>query len=56
MELSIQVILSTRQDGIAGLGAKDLFSNTKARFFSRQCGISLSGGASQTGMTLLDVP
>ena len=31
----MQVILSTRQDGIAGLGAKDLFPNTKARFFAK---------------------
>jgi hypothetical protein len=33
-KLFFEVILSTRQDGIAGLGAKDLVSNTKSRFFS----------------------
>lgn len=37
MALSFKVILSTRQDGIAGLGAKDLVFNAKSRFF-------LSGG------------
>jgi hypothetical protein len=58
MILPIQVILSTRQDGIAGLGVpvwppdrKDLFFSKKARFFSRSCGISLSGV--QTGMTII---
>jgi uncharacterized protein YbbC (DUF1343 family) len=35
MKLSFQVILSTLQAGIAGQGAKDLFSNAKARFFAK---------------------
>jgi hypothetical protein len=35
MKKSFKVILSTRQDGIVGLGAKNLVSNTKSRFFSR---------------------
>jgi hypothetical protein len=51
MMLNIIVILSTRQKGIAGLRAKDLVSDTKSRFLSRQAGISLSGG--QKGMTVL---
>ena len=51
--LRINVILSTRQDGFAGLGAKDLVSSTRSIFFSRQAGISLSGGASQMGITIL---
>jgi hypothetical protein len=42
MKLSRQVILSTRQDSIAGLGAsvwppdrKDLVSDTKSRLFAK---------------------
>jgi hypothetical protein len=35
MILSIQVILSTRQDGSAGLEAKDLISNINSRFFAK---------------------
>jgi len=46
MELSLHVILSE---------AKDLVSYGQSRFLSRQAGISLSGGASQTGMTILYV-
>jgi len=47
--LRINVILSTRQDGFAGLGAKDLVSSTRFRFFSRQAGISLSACLLQAG-------
>jgi hypothetical protein len=33
--LHLYVILSTRQDGLAGLEAKDLFYQSRVRFFAK---------------------
>jgi len=52
--LRILVILSTRQNGIAGLGAKDLVSNTKSRFFAKAQNDNTLGNFQKCHLTLIN--